>query len=83
MMLPLGPLPATPGASSTASLSARPTGRRSNVSFLKFVPTVALETMSAAVPVTVTVSTRAATLSETSTFCVSAIVTPMFVRLIV
>ena len=34
MMLPLGPLPASPGARSTASCSARPTGSSSSASFL-------------------------------------------------
>src|SRR5712671_2994296 len=47
MMLPLGPLAATAGASSTASVSARPTGRRSSASFLKLLAIVIVGTISA------------------------------------
>ena len=46
MMLPLGPVPATLGASSTASLSARPTGSSSSASFLKLLATVPVATIS-------------------------------------
>ena len=75
MMLPLGPLPATPGASSTASFSARPTGRRSSASFLKFAAMVAVGTMSGDAPVTVTDSATAAIASVTLSGSVSAIFT--------
>ena len=72
-MLPLGPLPATAGASSTASFSARPTGRRSSASFLKFAAMVAVGTISLAWPVTVMLSAIAATVNVTSSECVAAI----------
>src|SRR5260221_4004695 len=80
MMLPLGPLPATPGASSTASFTARPTGSRSIAAFLKFEATVAAWTISPLVPVTVTVSWMLAIFSTISTVWVSAIVTEMLLR---
>ena len=75
MMLPLGPLPATPGASSTASFSARPTGRSSSASFLKLAAIVAVDTMSGDAPLTVTVSATPATASVTLSGSVSAIFT--------
>ena len=79
-MLPLGPLPATPGASSTASFSVRPTGRRSSASFLKSLAIVAVGTISGERPVTVIDSASAATCSVTSSVLVSAIFTETFVR---
>ena len=75
MMLPLGPLPATPGASRTASFSARPTGRRSSASFLKLAAIVAVGTRSVAVPVTVTLSLMEASARVAFNGSVSAIFT--------
>jgi hypothetical protein len=83
MMLPLGPLPATAGASSTASFSARPTGRRSSTSFLKLLAMVMVGTISADCPVTVTVSETDASVSVASSVFVSAIFTGTLCRLTV
>jgi hypothetical protein len=74
MMFPLGPLPATPGASSTASFSARPTGSISSCSFLKLLATVGVVTRSGDCADTVTVSETVATVSVMSSGSVSAIV---------
>ena len=77
MMLPLGPVPETPGASSTASFSARPTGSSSSCSFLKLLATVEERTTSGDWPATVTLSATAASAKVMFSGCVSAIFTPM------
>ena len=65
LMLPLGPLPSTPGASSTAALRVRFTGSLFIKSALKLVATCEPWPMSpVGVPVTVTVSLTVETFNE-------------------